>query len=135
MTNLLRRHLFELVTRYGTSSTTTTSNGGFSDQSYDNKRNVQPCLCLLFHDPKEKRRVLFIIMMSIIYSLIQMFSEFLNHQFLSIIHQFFLSLYFLYYFVAEFIINILLLIYKTLINMIFAAARVSLVETVRNIET
>ena len=68
-----------------------------------------------------------------------MFSEFSNHQFLSIIQQFFLSLYFLYYFVAEFIINIVLLIYRTilrlLIEMILAAARVSLVETVQNIET
>ena len=77
--------------------------------------------------------------MSIIYSLIQMFSEFSNHQFLSIIQQFFSSLYFLYYFVAEFIINVVLLIYKTilrlLIEMIHAAARVSLVETVLNIET
>ena len=79
------------------------------------------------------------ILMSIIYPLIQMFSEFSNHQFLSIIQQFLLSLYFLYYFVAEFIINIVSLIYKTilrlLIEMILAAARVSLVETVRNIET
>ena len=68
-----------------------------------------------------------------------MSSEFSNHQFLSIIQQFFLSLYFLYYFVAEFIINIVLLIYKTilrlLIEMILAAARVSLVETVWNIKT
>ncbi len=46
-----------------------------------------------------------------------MFSEFLNHQFLSIIYQFFLSLYFLYYFVAEFIINIVLLIYKTILRL------------------
>ena len=70
---------------------------------------------------------------------IQMFSEFSNYQFLSIIQQFFLSLYFLHYFVAEFIINVVLLIYKTilrlLIEMILAAARVSLVETVLNIET
>ena len=75
--------------QFGTSSTTITVYGGFSDQSYDNKRYVQTCLYLLFHDPTEKRRVL-----SIIYSLIQMFSEFSNHQFLSIIQQFFLSLYF-----------------------------------------
>ena len=116
-----------------------TLNGVFSNQSYDKKRYVQPCLYLLFHDPTEKRHVLFIILMSIIHSLIQMFSEFSNHQFLSIIHQFFLSLYFLYYFVAEFIISIVLLIYKTilrlLIDMIFAAARVSLVVPFRNIET
>lgn len=71
--------------QFGTSFTTITLNGGFSDQSYDNKRYVQPCLYLLFYDPTEKRRVLFIILMSIIYSLIQMFSEFSNHQFLSII--------------------------------------------------
>ena len=68
-----------------------------------------------------------------------MFSEFSNHQFLSIIQQFLLSLYFLYYFVAEVIINIVLLIYKTILRMlieiILAAARVSLVEAVRNIET
>ena len=68
-----------------------------------------------------------------------MSSEFSNHQFLSIIQQFFLSPNFLYYFVAEFIINIVLLIYKTilrlLIEMILAAARVLLVETVLNIET
>lgn len=118
--------------QFGTLSTTT-SNGAFSDQSYVNKRYVQPCLYLLFHDPAEKRRVLFIILISIIYSFIQMFSEFLNQQFLSIIHQIFLSLYFLYYFVAEFVINIVLLIYKTilrqLIDMIFPAARISLVET------
>ena len=102
------------------------------------KINLYSRLYLLFHDPTEKRRVLFIILMSIIYSLIQMFSEFSSHQFLSIIQQFLLSLYFLYYFVAEFIINIVLLICKTilrLIEMILAAARVSLVETVRNIET
>lgn len=125
--------------QFGTSSTTITLNTGFSDQSYDNKRCVQPCLYLLFHDPMEKHRVLFIILMSIVYSLIQMFSEFSNHQFLSIIQQFFLSPYFLYYFVAEFIINVVLLIYKTilrlLIEMILAAARVSVVETVLNIET
>ena len=54
----------------------------------------------------------------IIYSLIQMFSEFSNHQFLSIIQQFFLSLYFLYYFVAEFIINIVLLIYRTILRLL-----------------
>lgn len=114
-------------------------NGGFSDHSYDNKRYVQTCLYLLFDDPTEKCCVLFVILMSIIYSLIQMFPEFSNHQFLSIIHTFFLSLYLLYYFVAEFIINIVLMIYKTilrlLINMILAAARVFLVETVRNIKT
>jgi len=81
--------------QFSTSSTTTTSNGGFSDKSYDNKRYVQPCFYLLFHDPMEKRCVLFIILMSIIYLLIQMSSEFLNHQFLSIIHQFFLSLFIL----------------------------------------
>ena len=54
----------------------------------------------------------------IIYSLIQMFSEFSNHQFLSIIQQFFLSLYFLYYFVAEFIISIVLLIYRTILRLL-----------------
>lgn len=32
-------------------------NRGFSDKSYDNKRYVQPCFYLLFHDPTEKRRV------------------------------------------------------------------------------
>ena len=46
--------------QFGTSSTTITLNGGFSDQSYDNKRYVQPCLYLLFHDPTEKRHVLFL---------------------------------------------------------------------------
>ena len=45
---------------FGTSSTTIKLNGSFSDQSYDNKRYVQPCLYLLFHDPTEKRRALFI---------------------------------------------------------------------------
>ena len=45
---------------FGKSSTTIKLNGSFSDQSYDNKRYIQPCLYLLFDDPTEKRRVLFI---------------------------------------------------------------------------
>ena len=68
---------------FGTLSTT---NGGFSEQIFDNRRFVQPCLYLLFHDPTEKRRVLFLILIFILFSLIQMFSEFFNHQFLAIIH-------------------------------------------------
>ena len=42
--------------QFSMSSTTITLNEGFSDQSYENKRYVQPCLYLLFHDPTEKRR-------------------------------------------------------------------------------
>ena len=40
--------------QFGMSSTTIKLNGSFSDQSYDNKRYVQLCLYLLFHDPTEK---------------------------------------------------------------------------------
>ena len=122
------------------SSARPTPNWNLNDQSFYNRR--QSCLYLLYHDPKEKRRVLFILLMCVIYALLQMFSEFLNDQFLSLIHQFFWSQYFLYYFVVEFIIYIVLLIYRTilklLIDMIFAAARVSLncvLETIQNIET
>ena len=58
--------------QFATSSTTITLNRGFSDQSYDNKRYVQPCLYLLFHDPTEKRHVLFIILMSYIHTYINL---------------------------------------------------------------